>query len=71
MDQEKLWVYSERMGIGGRVASSLKAVYMDVNGEVKVGEVCSKPSGWHVAYDKVVFSHHCCSRCTLTHWSSN
>ena len=31
------------MGIGGRVASFLKEVYMDVSGEVKVGEVCSKP----------------------------
>lgn len=31
------------MGIGGRVAFFLKAVYMNVSGEVKVGEVCSKP----------------------------
>ena len=34
---------SGKKGIGGRAASFLKAVYMDVNGEVKVGEVHSKP----------------------------
>ena len=61
----------ERMGIGGRVASFLKAVYMNVSGEVNVGEVCSTVSlsGWHVAYDKV--AHHCCSLGTFSHWSEN
>ena len=42
---------------------------MDVSCEAKVREVCRSLSGWHVAYDKVVFSHHYCSCCILTHWS--
>ena len=42
---------------------------MDVSCEAKVREVCRRLSGWHVAYDKVVFSHHYCSCCILTHWS--
>ena len=44
MDPEKLWVCLERMGIGGQVASFLKAVYMtvDASSELKFGEVCSK-----------------------------
>ena len=41
--REKLWWCLERMRIGGRVASFLKAMYMDVSSEVKVGEVHSKP----------------------------
>ena len=61
VDREKLWVCLERMGIGGQVASFLRAVYMDVSCEVKVREVCRSLSGWNGAYDKVVFSHHCCS----------
>ena len=34
---------------------------MDVSGEVKVGKYIASCSGWHVVYDKVAFSHHCCS----------
>ena len=54
------------MRIGGWVASFLKAVYMNVSGEVKVGEVHSKL--FRVAcmmWSKVAFSHHCCSRYQL------
>ena len=42
MDWEKLLICIGENGIG-RVASFLKAVYMDVSGEVKVGDMCSKP----------------------------
>ena len=43
MDREKLLDCLERMGISGQIASFLKAVYMDVSGDVKVGKVCGKP----------------------------
>ena len=41
VDRGKLWACLERLGLGGRLTSFLKAAYSNLRCEVKVGEQCS------------------------------
>ena len=50
VDREILWGCLESMGLGGRVSAFLKAVYIGMSSELKVGKERSKPFilEWHV-----------------------
>ena len=45
VDRGKLWQCLEGMGFSGRITGFIRAIYKDLSGEVKVGEVLSEPFG--------------------------
>ena len=64
VDRAKMWQCLEGTGFSGRVIDLIRATYKDLSGEVKVGEVLSKPFG---ITPRLCLSHPCSSY-TSTHW---